>query len=190
MGIETHRAGSAPRGRQISRRLALQSHGRSALDFARLDHAALSVAVDAEARHQRRCPRASRRCAKSACRIRPVTRTARRRRIWRRRRQRSCSNLKVGMVEAQPDREIIALIAYLQRLGTDIKAAPVAAPHRDQRTNGRSMHMIKNVLKRYRRRRTLRRDFDLPVLCRVHRHADLGLRLEETVSEHHERPAA
>jgi cytochrome c oxidase cbb3-type subunit I/II len=35
-------------------------------------------------------------------------------------------NLKIGSVEAQPDREIIALIAYLQRLGTDIKAqAPV-----------------------------------------------------------------
>ncbi|MCP5523443.1 MAG: cytochrome-c oxidase, cbb3-type subunit I [Verrucomicrobiales bacterium] len=45
--------------------------------------------------------------------------------------------LKVGMVDdAEPDREIIALIAFLQRLGTDIKAgqtaaapaAPVAAP--------------------------------------------------------------
>ena len=33
--------------------------------------------------------------------------------------------LKVGSVESQPDREIIALIAYLQRLGKDIKAAPV-----------------------------------------------------------------
>jgi cytochrome c oxidase cbb3-type subunit I/II len=32
--------------------------------------------------------------------------------------------LKVGSVESQPDREIIALIAYLQRLGKDIKAAP------------------------------------------------------------------
>ena len=31
-------------------------------------------------------------------------------------------NLKVGMVQADPDKEIIALIAYLQRLGTDIKA--------------------------------------------------------------------
>ncbi|MEK7780338.1 MAG: cytochrome-c oxidase, cbb3-type subunit I, partial [Verrucomicrobiota bacterium] len=30
--------------------------------------------------------------------------------------------LKVGSVESQPDREIIALIAYLQRLGKDIKA--------------------------------------------------------------------
>jgi len=38
------------------------------------------------------------------------------------------TNLKVGMVTAEPDREIIALIAYLQRLGTDIKKAPVAAP--------------------------------------------------------------
>jgi cytochrome c oxidase cbb3-type subunit I/II len=37
-------------------------------------------------------------------------------------------NLKVGLVEAQPDREIIAVIAYLQRLGVDIKAQPVAAP--------------------------------------------------------------
>ena len=41
-------------------------------------------------------------------------------------------NLKSGMVNAAPDREIIALIAYLQRLGTDIKAvaatpAPAAA---------------------------------------------------------------
>lgn len=33
--------------------------------------------------------------------------------------------LKVGSVETQPDREIVALIAYLQRLGKDIKAAPV-----------------------------------------------------------------
>ncbi|HEX5218731.1 MAG TPA: cytochrome-c oxidase, cbb3-type subunit I [Verrucomicrobiae bacterium] len=35
-------------------------------------------------------------------------------------------NLKVGSVETTPDREIIALIAYLQRLGTDIKAQPAA----------------------------------------------------------------
>jgi cytochrome c oxidase cbb3-type subunit I/II len=34
--------------------------------------------------------------------------------------------LKTGMIEAPADREIIALIAYLQRLGTDIKAAAVA----------------------------------------------------------------
>jgi cytochrome c oxidase cbb3-type subunit I/II len=32
------------------------------------------------------------------------------------------AGLKIGMVTAEPDREIIALIAYLQRLGTDIKA--------------------------------------------------------------------
>jgi len=38
-------------------------------------------------------------------------------------------NLKQGMVKSEPDREIIALIAYLQRLGTDIKSAPpTAAP--------------------------------------------------------------
>jgi cytochrome c oxidase cbb3-type subunit I/II len=37
------------------------------------------------------------------------------------------ANLKQGSVEAEPDREIIALIAYLQRLGTDIKTAPVPA---------------------------------------------------------------
>lgn len=35
-------------------------------------------------------------------------------------------NLKVGMVEADPNREIIALIAYLQRLGTDIKGSPAS----------------------------------------------------------------
>ena len=31
------------------------------------------------------------------------------------------AGLKTGMVEAPGDREIIALIAYLQRLGRDIK---------------------------------------------------------------------
>jgi cytochrome c oxidase cbb3-type subunit I/II len=35
------------------------------------------------------------------------------------------ANLKQGSVTAEPDQEIIAMIAYLQRLGTDIKAAPV-----------------------------------------------------------------
>ncbi len=34
--------------------------------------------------------------------------------------------LKIGAVESQPDREIIALIAYLQRLGKDIKAEAVS----------------------------------------------------------------
>jgi cytochrome c oxidase cbb3-type subunit I/II len=33
-------------------------------------------------------------------------------------------NLKGGMITAQTNREIIAVIGYLQRLGTDIKAAP------------------------------------------------------------------
>jgi len=37
------------------------------------------------------------------------------------------ANLKQGSITAQPDREIIALIAYLQRLGTDIKATPATA---------------------------------------------------------------
>ena len=31
------------------------------------------------------------------------------------------ANLQTGAITAEPDREIIALIAYLQRLGTDIK---------------------------------------------------------------------
>ena len=38
-------------------------------------------------------------------------------------------NLKQGTITAEPDKEIIALIAYLQRLGTDIKGAgPATAP--------------------------------------------------------------
>jgi len=36
------------------------------------------------------------------------------------------TNLQSGLVKADADKEIIALIAYLQRLGTDIKAAPAA----------------------------------------------------------------
>ena len=34
------------------------------------------------------------------------------------------SNLKAGSINTDADKEIVALIAYLQRLGTDIKAAP------------------------------------------------------------------
>jgi cytochrome c oxidase cbb3-type subunit I/II len=37
------------------------------------------------------------------------------------------ANLKGGSVKTTPDREIIAVIAYLQRLGTDIKLAPKPA---------------------------------------------------------------
>jgi cytochrome c oxidase cbb3-type subunit I/II len=37
-------------------------------------------------------------------------------------------SLKTGSIKSDPDKEIIALIAYLQRLGTDIKAPAVAAP--------------------------------------------------------------
>jgi cytochrome c oxidase cbb3-type subunit I/II len=36
------------------------------------------------------------------------------------------SNLKTGSITTEPDKEIVALIAYLQRLGTDIKATPAA----------------------------------------------------------------
>lgn len=38
------------------------------------------------------------------------------------------ANLKTGSVKTTPDKEIVAVIAYLQRLGTDIKAAATAAP--------------------------------------------------------------
>ncbi|MDB6027905.1 MAG: cytochrome oxidase Cbb3, partial [Verrucomicrobiales bacterium] len=37
------------------------------------------------------------------------------------------TNLQVGSIKTEPDKEIVALIAYLQRLGTDIKAAPSTA---------------------------------------------------------------
>ena len=37
-------------------------------------------------------------------------------------------NLKLGLINAPTNREIIAVIAYLQRLGTDIKLAPTASP--------------------------------------------------------------
>ncbi len=56
--------------------------------------------------------------------------TARRKKICRRRRTKVVANLKQGSVNAEPDREIIALIAYLQRLGTDIKSAPDRHDHR------------------------------------------------------------
>ena len=47
-------------------------------------------------------------------------------------------NLSIGAVDAKPDKEIIALIAYLQRLGSDIKAsqpAPAPAPAKTAQAN-------------------------------------------------------
>jgi cytochrome c oxidase cbb3-type subunit I/II len=41
--------------------------------------------------------------------------------------QRVVLGLKTGMVNTETNREIVALIAYLQRLGKDIKAAPTEA---------------------------------------------------------------
>ena len=41
---------------------------------------------------------------------------------------RVAAGLREAGLAAAPDREIVALIAYLQRLGTDIKAAPAAEP--------------------------------------------------------------
>ncbi|MNM60428.1 Cytochrome C oxidase, mono-heme subunit/FixO [compost metagenome] len=41
--------------------------------------------------------------------------------------QKIADDLKQNQVNVLADREIIAVIAYLQRLGTDIKAAPKAA---------------------------------------------------------------
>jgi cytochrome c oxidase cbb3-type subunit I/II len=38
--------------------------------------------------------------------------------------QKIVADLKQGSVNAEADKEIVALIAYLQRLGTDIKSAP------------------------------------------------------------------
>jgi cytochrome c oxidase cbb3-type subunit I/II len=38
------------------------------------------------------------------------------------------TQLKQGSIDAQPDKEIIALIAYLERLGVDIKSATVSTP--------------------------------------------------------------
>jgi cytochrome c oxidase cbb3-type subunit I/II len=40
---------------------------------------------------------------------------------------RIASGLKSGGFDTSADREIVALIAYLQRLGTDIKARPASA---------------------------------------------------------------
>ncbi|HAK31255.1 MAG TPA: hypothetical protein DCO90_18875, partial [Sphingobacterium sp.] len=41
--------------------------------------------------------------------------------------QKIADDLKQNQVNVLADREIVAVIAYLQRLGTDIKAAPKVA---------------------------------------------------------------
>ena len=101
--------------------------------LAGLDHAGLSVALR-PGRSTRRTSRArSSRCAGSACRIPPAyenpsartgDRAAQARRMSADRAQRRRPEAAVDAA----DREIVALIAYLQRLGTDIKAAPAAEP--------------------------------------------------------------
>jgi cytochrome c oxidase cbb3-type subunit I/II len=48
------------------------------------------------------------------------------------------TDLKAGQIKAQPDREIIAVIAYLQRLGTDIKNAPKTTAATDAATGPRA----------------------------------------------------
>src|SRR5262245_19511166 len=52
LGLQAHRAGPSSSGRQVSGRLALQSHGGSGPDVAGLNHAALPVALDPEVRDQ------------------------------------------------------------------------------------------------------------------------------------------
>jgi cytochrome c oxidase cbb3-type subunit I/II len=42
------------------------------------------------------------------------------------------ANLQGGSIKTEPDREIVALIAYLQRLGTDIKAVPATTSQTGQ----------------------------------------------------------
>ena len=49
------------------------------------------------------------------------------------------TNLQSGMVKAPGDREIIALIAYLQRLGADIKNAPTPVPAPPAKTAANSV---------------------------------------------------
>jgi cytochrome c oxidase cbb3-type subunit I/II len=44
------------------------------------------------------------------------------------------ANLQAGSITAESDKEIIALIAYLQRLGTDIKSAPKDTPSTSTKT--------------------------------------------------------
>jgi cytochrome c oxidase cbb3-type subunit I/II len=54
------------------------------------------------------------------------------------------ANLKVTGAKTDSDKEIIAVIAYLQRLGTDIKAAPVPAPTVQKTAQSKSDAAIQN----------------------------------------------
>ncbi len=69
-----------------------------------------------------RSPRFAR-CRRWACRI-PSGMTSAPTPTSLRRRRQIVANLKQTGIEATADKEIIALIAYLQRLGTDIKVKP------------------------------------------------------------------
>ena len=70
------------------------------------------------------CPRDSLPCAGSAFPIPKGYENGPAQKDLKKQADKIVRHLKEGSVEAEPDKEIIALIAYLQRLGVDIKSAP------------------------------------------------------------------
>ncbi len=124
VGVEANGPGSPPRRRQVSGLLALRAHEAAVGDLAAVDHARLPVDVR-----------------------RPARAVARRGKIITLRRlgvpypdgyerqaasdlaaqaAKIADGLKLSGFNTSADREIVALIAYLQRLGTDIKSSPTA----------------------------------------------------------------
>ncbi len=127
VGLEAHRSGPRPRGQQVPEPLALPAHDRSARDHAGLEHAVLRAPRDREGR-LRETPDKLARCET-------------RRALHRRRRRRAPTTTRSAQAaraspsdlaarsrhDRRPDSEMVALIAYLQRLGKDKAAHPSAA---------------------------------------------------------------
>ena len=125
MGIEAYRTGSAPDRRQVSGRLAFRPHEAAGRDLAGVDHARISWLYDArlDTSHiegkiitLRRLgvpyPEGFERQAEGHLKAQASAISA---------------GLVRGGFDAPADREIVALIAYMQRLGTDIASRPAAA---------------------------------------------------------------
>ena len=114
------------------------------------------------------------------------------------------ASLQDGSIKADPDTEIIALIAYLQRLGHGHQSAPADTdawhrpsnrrrPPEAQRapaTQTNRAYDSKRISSNRAASAAYGVDLDLPVLRRLHRRAVLGAAMNESVSEYDERPAA
>ena len=126
VGLAPHRAGSAPHRRQVPVPLARAPHAGPALDDSAIDHAGVHLALQDDldyASIQKRVDAMAMLGVPYGDAVLHAESMAR-----AQARQISSEIVAQGGPDRLEAKKIIALIAYLQRLGTDIKKLPPSAP--------------------------------------------------------------